>query len=48
MPSTRIIRPVAFAVIAGILLTARVAQAAEGRRRRIMQNVDDPYLAFVP
>src|SRR4051794_14044453 len=48
MPSTKIIRPVALVAVIGILLATGTARAAEGRRRRIMQNVDDPYLAFVP
>ena len=48
MLSTKTLKPLAFTAVVAILVMAGSAQGAEKKRRRIMQNLDDPYLVFVP
>jgi hypothetical protein len=48
MLSTKTVRPLALTTLIAILAMAGSAQGAEKKRKRYMQNVNDPYLAFVP
>jgi hypothetical protein len=48
MLSTKTLKPLAFTAAVAILVMTGSAHGAEKKRRRIMQNIDDPYLAFVP
>jgi len=48
MLSTKTLKPLAFFAVVAILAMAGSAQGTGKKRRRIMQNIDDPYLAFVP
>jgi WD40 repeat protein len=48
MFSTKSVRPLALIAVIGIVAIAASANGAEKKRRRLMQNINDPYLAFVP
>lgn len=48
MLSTKTVKPLALTALIAILAMTGSAQGAERKRRRFMQNLNDPYLAFVP